>query len=109
MKKTMIAMVLVLVTMLSMFAFAEENEVVDAKELTGNVEISMKNSAAEIELGDIIVLQAKVTGANADVEIRWEKNEGNGWKELNVTGNTYTYELNENNLDSEYRAYIVEA
>ena len=73
---------------------------------TAEVEIELVNKGA-IYFGDEVTLRAVVKNATAAYAIRWEVNDGNGWKEIQgENGDEYEFVVTEENAGYSYRVAL---
>ena len=76
---------------------------------TANVKIVLVNSG-DIFFGDEIILRAAVENANAEYTIRWEQNDGSGWKVIDgEDGHEYRFIVTQENVALDYRVVLTAA
>ena len=72
----------------------------------GTVTVRLENTG-DIYFGDVITLRAEIKDANLPYTIRWEANDGNGWKAIpDENGEKYEFEVDEENATWEYRVVL---
>lgn len=73
---------------------------------SAKVKIEMENTG-DIYYGDTITLKAVVSGANMDYSIRWEVNDGSGWKAISGAGAAeYSFVVTQANAGYAYRVVL---
>lgn len=97
MMKKLVAMMLVLVTVLTMASVSVYAE-------TEYVEIDCCNS--EIFYGDKVTLVATVHGVEGSYQIVWESNASGAWTKV-ASGSAYSFIATEQSASCEYRAIVI--
>ena len=73
---------------------------------TAEVEIELETKG-DVFYGDEITLKAVVKNATAPYAIRWEMNDGSGWKEIKgETEDEYEFVITEENAGHDYRVVL---
>lgn len=73
-----------------------------------NAEISIEWVSGEAVIGERITLRATVKGVDMEYRIRWESNDGSGWKKISgANGREYSFIYSKETAACAYRAVLV--